>query len=156
MVTEAEEAEQDQFSTSSSDDSLSELEETQRTTTVGGPSSDDLASESEVTEVPIEPSSSSSAPDSLPSALDQLFKDVEGNDEENELFREKRDADVTEESSVNNDGPEQETFLPDDFADFLRPTTPDPNYNEEFQAELFREAGVNITGGFVRGRSQCS
>ncbi|ODM93295.1 Transmembrane protease serine 3 [Orchesella cincta] len=104
------------------------------------------------------------------------------NDEENELFRDKRDIPVTEnvpsgEPSPNND--EIPTIPPavinfnegeveaDDFIDFRRPTTPDPNVVTEENVEepsiqsleelrkIYEVEGVNITGQFVRGRATC-
>lgn len=77
------------------------------------------------------------------------------NDEENELYRAKRDAS------------EQTTLSPDNFSEFRRPTTPDPDvlveeteYStdalEEIRDILMREEGVNATGEYVRGRSSCS
>ncbi|CAL8117606.1 unnamed protein product [Orchesella dallaii] len=108
---------------------------------------------------------------------------LEVNDEENELFRDKRDIPVTEnvpsgEPSPNNDEADTPTVPPpvinfeqvnnnqdgDDFLDFKRPTTPDPNaeYEEEAAApsledlrEVYEAEGVNITGEFVRGRASC-
>lgn len=83
------------------------------------------------------------------------FDEVDVNDEENELYRVKRDAS------------EQTTLPPDNFSEFRRPTTPDPdvlveeteysaNALEEIRDILMREEGVNATGEYVRGRSSCS
>lgn len=73
------------------------------------------------------------------------------------MYRQKRDAPLpTTESS-------------DDFLDFRRPTTPDPDVNveeqdskatilslEEIRKVLWEEEGVNATGDYVRGRNSCS
>lgn len=94
------------------------------------------------------------------------------NEEENEILLEKRDVEavtdkVVREYASPETTPHQESTTGDDFPEFVRPTTPDPNaeyvetdpsagVNMTELTQVLLAEGVNITGEFVRGRSDCS